>query len=329
MPKPRPLWRSFGTAADLFPSISKYRRGRRRSTGGSGGELSSEFRPNAYLRPRTEEELANVLKTMKTKARIIGGGTGIYELAGRGLLSEVETLVDVSGLGWAYVKKTAHSVRIGSATTMTEMLRSQALKVKACGAVVDALRAIQPLQVKNVATIGGAICTGLPFFDLPTALLAVDATVHLGPADRAVKLDDFVKGFFSVDLAPHEFVREVEIPVGAGSGSSAFQKFALTSDDWAIINCGVSLSLDGKGRIEGPKLAFGGGVGERPTRARRAEAALEGLKAKEEEVRAALDRELPGELETTADIRSSSEYRLELAKVLGRRTTMAACERAR
>jgi CO/xanthine dehydrogenase FAD-binding subunit len=259
----------------------------------------------------------------------MGGGTGIYELAGRGLLSEVETLVDVSGLGWANVKKTPHSVRIGSATTMTELLRSEALKAKACGALVDALRAIQPLQVKNVATIGGAICTGLPFFDLPTALLAVDATVHVGPEDRAVKFDDFVKGFFSVDLASHEFVREVEIPVGAGSGSSAFQKFAHTSDDWAIMNCAVSLSLDDKGRIEGPKLAFGGGVGDRPTRARHAEAALEGLNAREDDVRAALDRELPGELETTSDIKSSAEYRLELARVLGRRTTMAACERAK
>jgi CO/xanthine dehydrogenase FAD-binding subunit len=291
--------------------------------------MSSDFRPRAYLKPQKEEELAAILRSMKTKARIIGGGTGIYELAGRGLLSEVETLVDISELGWTYVKKATHSIRIGSATTMTELLQSQALKAKACGALVDALKAIQPLQVKNVATIAGAICTGLPFFDLPTALLAVDATVHVGPKDRAVKLDDFVKGYFSVDLAPHEFVREVEVPLEAGSGASAFQKFALTSDDWAIMNCGVSLSLDGRGRIEGPRLAFGGGVGERPTRARHTEKALEGLKAKEQDVRAALEQELRSELEPTADIRASSEYRLELAKVLGSRTTMAACERAR
>lgn len=288
--------------------------------------MSSDFRPKAYLKPHTKEELAETMKVMQGKAKIIGGGTGIYELAGRGLLSEVDTLVDISALGWAHVKKHPHSVTIGAATTMTEMQRSPALGSRACGAVTDALKAIQPLQVKNVATIGGAICTGLPFFDLPTALLAVDAKVRVGPVERAVRIEDFLRGYFAVDLAPHEFVVEVEIPVG--DGASAFQKFALTNDDWAIMNCGASLSLDRSGRIKGARLAFGGGVGDKQVCATRTAKALEGTKPSEEEVKAVMERNLPAELQTTSDIRSSSEYRLELAKVLGRRTILAASERA-
>jgi len=290
-------------------------------------QTSSEFRPQAYLKPRTEKELAEILGSQQTKARIIGGGTGIYELSGRGLLSEVDTLVDISGLGWAYVRGRGSSIRIGSATTMTDLLLSDALKTRACGAVVDALRAIQPLQVKNVATVGGAICMGLPFFDLPTALIAVDAVVHVGPTDRLVKLHDFLRGYFSIDLAPHEFVRKVEVPLGTDSRSSAFQKFALTSDDWATINCGVSLALGRGRRIKDSRLVFGGGVGERPVRASLTEKALEGVAARGGDVKAILKKQLPLELETTADSRASSEYRLELAKVLGRRTIMLASER--
>lgn len=291
--------------------------------------MSSYFKPKAYLKPKTEEELHQILESMQTKARIIGGGSGIYELAGRGLLSEVEALVDVSGMGWTYVKKGARSIKIGSATTMTELVKSEALQTRSCGAVVDACKAIQPLQVKNVATVAGAICTGLPFFDLPVALLAVDAIVHVGPRGRVVRLDDFMKGYFSIDLAPDEFVREVEISVENGSRSSAFQKFALTSDDWATVNCGVSLALDEEGRIRGPNLVFGGGVGGRPVRAPRTAKALDGLKAREDEVKKVFEEGLSLELETDEDIRSSAEYRLELAKVLGRRTTMAASERAK
>lgn len=261
---------------------------------------------------------------MQSRARILAGGTGIYELAGRGLLSEVEALVDVSGLGWAYVRKGPKSVKIGAATTMTQLAHSKELESPALGAVADALRAIQPIQVKNVATVAGAICTGLPFFDLPTALLAVGAVVHVGPRRREVELNEFIKGIFTIDLSPGEFVRELEIPEEEGR-SSAFQKFALTSDDWAMINCGVSLRLD-DGKIRDPKLVFGGGVGGRPVRATRTEKAIQG--AREPQVRAIIEKELPLELETISDIRSSSEYRLQLAKVLGRRTVTEACARA-
>jgi CO/xanthine dehydrogenase FAD-binding subunit len=290
-------------------------------------ELSSDFRPREYSKPKTEEELSEILRTKQIKARILAGGTEIYELAGRGFLSDVETLVDISGLGWSYVKKDSQSIKLGPSTTMTELVQSAELGTRYCGAVVDALKAIQPIQVKNIATIGGAICAGLSFFDLPTALIALDASVRVGPTNRIVNLQDFIQDYFSIGLTPQEFVREVVIPIGNDSRSSAFTKFALTSDDWAMINCGASLLMD-RGRIRELRLVFGGGVGGKPIRASLSEKALEGVKASDEDVKAAIEEQLPSELETTSDTRSSSEYKLGLAKVLGRRTIMAACKRA-
>jgi CO/xanthine dehydrogenase FAD-binding subunit len=66
-------------------------------------------------------------------------------------------------------------------------------------------------------------------------------------------------------------------------------------------------------------------VGEKPVRATRTEKAIDG--ASEPQVRAIIEKELPLEFETVSDVRSSSEYRLELAKVLGRRTVTEACVR--
>lgn len=289
--------------------------------------MSSSFRPKAYLKPQSVEELAETLMSMKGKARIIGGGTGIYELAGRGLLSEVDTLVDISELGWSFIKKSRRSVMVGSAATMADMIESGSFDGGPAGAIGDALRAIQPLQVKNVATVAGAICTALPFFDLPVALLAVGARVHVGPEGRRVDLDDFIRGYFAVDLASHEFVTEVEVPT-EDERSSAFQKFALTSDDWATMNCAASLSIDNAGRIRGARVVFGGGVHDRPFMASRTAAALEGVDPEEGVVKSAMENNVSSELHVISDTRSSSEYRLELANVLGRRTVLMACERA-
>jgi len=290
--------------------------------------LSSNFTPKSFLRPKSEEELAALLRGGAGRARIIGGGTGIYELATRGLLSEVETLVDITGIGLTYVRKDNKSIKIGAATTMRELLDADALRVPVCGAIIDALVAIQPLQVKNVATVGGAVCTALPFFDLPTALIAVEAGVNIGPGARVEKLHDFIQGYLATNLASDEYVRELEIPLDRPGRSSAFQKFALTSDDWAMINCGVSVALDGHRRIRGPVVTFGGGVGGKPVRAHGVEKLLEGIEAEDRNVAKVFGQKLADDIKTSADMRSSAEYRLELAKVIGRRTTMAACKRA-
>lgn len=272
--------------------------------------------------------MAEHLRDGVGRTRIIGGGTGIYELATRGLLSEVDTLVDITGIGLAYVRKDNRFIKIGAATTMRELQEAEALRVPVCGAIIDALVAIQPLQVKNVATVGGAICTALPFFDLPTALIAVEAGVNIGPGARVEKLHDFIQGYLATNLASHEYVREVEIQLDRPGRSSAFQKFALTSDDWAMINCGVSVTLDGRRRIRDPVVAFGGGVGGKPVRAHGVEKSLEGVEAEDQSVAEVFSQKLADDVKTSADMRSSAEYRLELAKVIGRRTTMAACKRA-
>ncbi len=295
--------------------------------------MSLFFKPKSYLVPKDEGELSKILKEYGETARIIAGGTGIYEIAHRGLLSDIEALVDIRDLGLSYVKRESAYLRIGAATTMTTLFHSQELKKeKKFQAIVDALGAIQPLQVKNVATIAGAVCTALPFFDLPVALLSLNAKVKTGPQDKTKALSDFIKGYFAIDLEPGEFVSEIEIPTkDLENSASAFQKFAITHDDWALINCGVSISLDkGNNKVANSTIIFGGGVGEKPVRATSVEKAIEGMKIKEDEskFKEIFEREIQKDLEPISDIRSSAEYRMRLAKVIGRRTLLQAANRA-
>jgi carbon-monoxide dehydrogenase medium subunit len=298
--------------------------------------LSLALRPKAYLRPQSEAELAEILQKYGDAAKIIAGGTGIYELANRGLFSEVEALIDIAGLDLSYVKREGNSLRIGAATTMTSLGRAHQ-ELKGYSAIIDALNAIQPLQVKNVATIGGAICSALPFFDLPVALLSLGAEVCIAPNERRVRLSDFIQGYFSVDLQRGEFVKEIELGIEKGKKTaSAFQKFGLTHDDWAMINCGVSISLEADKTVSSATIFFGGGVPDKPKRAPNMEQALLGLELgnydeeeanNEARIKQLFEESLAKDLEPISDFRGSSEYRLRLAKVLGRRTCLQALKR--
>ncbi|MHB1907935.1 MAG: FAD binding domain-containing protein [Nitrososphaerales archaeon] len=281
--------------------------------------MSLAFKPRLFLRPKNETELEKYLLEFQERARIIAGGTGIYEIAHRGLLQELEALIDISSLGLSYVKKSHDSILVGATTTMSFLSHSQEIaNTPSIAAIMDALRAIQPLQVKNVGTIAGSICTALPFFDLPITLAALDARVILGPKGKEISLDEFVKGYFEVDLASGEFVREVKIPLS--KSSSAFQKFAITHDDWAIVNCAAQVSSE-RSRI------FFGGVGEKGVEAKNVEKALEGKELREDIVKNAFDSELEKDLSPPSDIRASSKYRLQIAKVIGRRTVLEAVRR--
>jgi CO/xanthine dehydrogenase FAD-binding subunit len=292
--------------------------------------LSLSFRPKSFFRPTSERELSNYLREFGDKARIIAGGTGIYEVAHRGLLSEVEALVDLSRLNLSYVKYSRRILKIGGATTMSTLFLSKEISDRIdLSGIIDALKAIQPLQVKNVATIAGAICTALPFFDLPVALLSLDSRLLIGPEGSSKDLATFIKGYFAVDLDRGEFVKEIEIPLVKRNRASAFQKFALTHDDWALINCGVSVSLEKSGEIVDPMVVFGGGVGEKPVRAKSVEESLDGLRFDdgESKIKEVFDKQVSKDLEPISDIRSSAEYRLHLAKVIGRRTLLVALSR--
>lgn len=286
-----------------------------------------------YFKPKTEEETSKLLKEYGTRSKIIAGGTGIYELAHRGLLSEVEALIDVTALDLHYVRTEGDSIRIGSCTTMSAMMEEnrQIGSRPELSALSQALRLIQPLQVKNVATIAGAICTGLPFFDLPVALVALDASVLVAPLGRTVHIEEFIQGYFSIDLGPGEFVKEIVIPLNKGSAAgSAFQKFALTGDDWAIINCGAWIRVRNRAspEIAEARVCFGGGVGEKPKRVKNVERLLRGVGADDEEKFKEILSDNLAELETTSDMRASSEYRSHLANVFGRRALIDAGKRA-
>ena len=162
-------------------------------------------------------------------------------------------------------------------------------------------------MVRHMGTIGGSVAHGDPAGDMPTVLLALDATfVATGPTgSRQIAAKDFFTSLFETALQPNEVLTEIRVPKTAGRGWS-YIKFNRRAQDWAIV--GVA-ALNGSA----PAIALTN-MGLTPLRATAVEAALAGGADAAAAAASAAEGTAPPD-----DAFASAEYRRELAKVLVRR----------
>ena len=173
------------------------------------------FRPKEFLLTDKKEEALGRLKNEGKHAHIIAGGTGFYELARRGYIPEVKHVVSIMKLGLDYVRDGETSVTVGATTKLQALLESGVGESEGLEAIGDALREIRPIQVRNVATVGGEICISVPIVDLPTAFLACKASLAvISPLgeEYAIDLEDFYVDAFLTKLKYGEIVKEVTLP---------------------------------------------------------------------------------------------------------------------
>ena len=220
------------------------------------------FRPNEHLRPTSIEEAVALMDRYGESAVLIAGSITVNELAKRGFLADVEKIVDIERVGLSWIRVDPAHIAIGATATYTEILRHEAFRTPALMSIHEAAASIHPDQVRNVGTVGGAICSGFPFLDLVTGLLPHDVTLTIvGPGGaRRVGLRAFALAGPDDRLRRGEVLKEVTVSrAGAGTGS-AFVKYGQTGLDLAVLNCGVSLQVDGHGVVTAAQ-AFAGGKG--------------------------------------------------------------------
>ncbi|RUW44671.1 xanthine dehydrogenase family protein subunit M [Mesorhizobium sp. M8A.F.Ca.ET.021.01.1.1] len=148
--------------------------------------------------------------------------------------------------------------------------------------------------------------------DLAAALVAFDATVHLG--DRRIPVDDFflLPGTTPGKehaIEPGEMITAIEIPSSAAVRRSTYLKVRdRQSYEFAAASAAVGLELEADGRtIRDLRVALGG-VATKPWRARAVEDALKGKMLEPEAVRAASLLAVEGAVDHGAN-----HYKIELA----------------
>lgn len=270
--------------------------------------------PFDYRRAATPAEAMAMLGS-DPDAKALAGGHSLLPLM-RLRFARPSLLVDIGRLeGLSYVRREGDEIAIGALTRHHDLATSDVLLAD-CPIVAATASQIGDPQVRHVGTIGGSVAHADPASDLPTVLVALDATLSIaGPGgDRRVAARDFFRGLFTADLAQDELLTEVRVPVTRGRGWS-YLKFRRRAQDWAVV--GVA-ALVGDGA---PSVALTN-MADRPVRAAGVEESLSGGADPATAAERAAEGTAP-----PSDPFASAAYRSDVVRVIVRRALEEAVDR--
>jgi len=305
-----------------------------------------------YLKPETLQEVLHLLGRHGASARLVAGGTDVMVMIKKGEISP-GVLVSMRGIsGLDRLEFEDGILRIGATVTHRSVERSETVR-RHFSALADAVDVLGTVQIRNVATIAGNICTAAPSADTAPPLLVLGARIKvLGPeGERTIPVEDFFRGPGESALGSGDVVTEVCVPKPPPHTGSAYWKHKRRGAlDLPMLGVSVLLSLNTNRiscedtvRTRSPvssvfralekdelvcseaKIALGV-AGPIPMRARNAEKLLRGRKLTEELMEQVAET-AAAEAQPRDSIRGEAWYRREMIKVFVKRMSVTCIER--
>lgn len=265
-----------------------------------------------YAAPTSLDEALSLLGT-NAGARPLSGGTGLFAAA-RG--SDTPLLVDLRKIGGldAVSELAGGALSLGAGLRFREALAEPRLRTPARAVLAEAIAATKDPQIRNVATLGGAL--GAPTSDLATALIASDATTLLVRTGGRRELP-VAELLGTGGPAAGELILSFTLPAPPPSATSAWERFTHPASGWGVVAAAVVVARDPSGAISTARVALAGATG-RPVRLAAVEKALVGGPPTADRLTAAAKLAAEG-LTFPGDHFASPDYRAHLARVLVRR----------
>jgi CO/xanthine dehydrogenase FAD-binding subunit len=281
-----------------------------------------------FMIPYTVEEALNILNE-STEAKIIAGGTDLL-LRMRVKKDNPTILVDISKLGLEYVREEKAQLLIGAMTTLSSITESEMIH-RYFPVLADAARAVGGVQTRNVGTIVGNICTGIPSADMAVPLLVLDTKLNIASVekDQVIPLQEFFICPRQVKLSLGQMVKEISVSyLPEGNWGWAFLKIGKRrAMRISIVNIAVVMSIEPfTGEISDIRIAMGN-VAPVPLRLGRLEDFLRRKSFNKELVLEACTA-LEDEIFPRTSMRATKEYRLAAAKGLLKKALVLSFERA-
>ena len=166
-----------------------------------------------------------------------------------------------------------NGIEVGSALRLSELLRlfrkivkeRPAHETSACKAFIEQLKWFAGTQIRNVACIGGNICTASPISDLNPLWMASRAEFRIINCNgdvRSIPAKDFFLGYRKVDMGSNEILLSVFLPwTRPLEYVKEFKQAHRRDDDIAIVNGGMRVFLEDKGQqlfVSDASIAYGG-----------------------------------------------------------------------
>ncbi|CCB63421.1 MULTISPECIES: xanthine dehydrogenase family protein subunit M [unclassified Hyphomicrobium] len=215
--------------------------------------------PFNFYRPATLDDAIGVLAQAGSDAKIIAGGQSLLlalkERQKRP--SSVISIADVPGLSGATELEDG-SRDIGPCTTYAKLAKMtlpgwQSEISSVAGNLADR-------SVRNMGTIGGAVCEAGIRFDVPTLLSGIEAMFKLTSVQgvRMLSADAFFNASGGTNIAPDEILTGITVPPLPYWSAVAFEKFRFRTFDAAIVTVAGAIALAADGTIERLRLVVGG-----------------------------------------------------------------------
>ncbi|HVM61125.1 MAG TPA: FAD binding domain-containing protein [Verrucomicrobiae bacterium] len=272
--------------------------------------------------------LRDALKSLgKNEEQIPVPVTGAFHLISSKLRAAT-CLVDISGIGLDYVKCDGRKLTIGGTATFQQIVTSKELNGALNSLLPKAARAYSTRIQRNTTTLQDVLFGYATYFDLLTALLALDTQVTVrGKQKRVVPLAQFFSHENRAVLSNSEIAVEFLARLPSGNVGASLQRVALTDgDSVAILNVVAVLKMAGKKCVE-VRIAVGGGV-PAPVRLTSLEQELTGNPFDTALVESASAR--AGDLiQPVTDVRGTAQYRRQISGVLVRRALEEAWQNAK
>lgn len=147
---------------------------------------------------------------------------------------------------------------IGAAVRLSDLLHvfrkvvleREAHETSSLKAFIEQLKWFAGTQIKNVASVGGNICTASPISDLNPLWMAAKAKFRIIDCKgniRTVLAENFFLGYRKVDLATGEILLSVFLPwTRPFEYMKEFKQAHRRDDDIAIVNAGMRIFLEEK-----------------------------------------------------------------------------------
>jgi xanthine dehydrogenase FAD-binding subunit len=217
------------------------------------------FNIKSYSKAGSVQEAIGLLQE-NPEGRLIAGGTDVLVKMQKGK-AQFDHLIDIHDIAELNFisENDAGDLVIGPLSCFTHVAESALIR-KHIPILAEAILTIGGPQVRNMATIGGNLCNGVPSADSATPLIALNATVTIeGPDEsRQMPLEDFFLGPSRVALAHHEIMTAITVSRDNYDGYYGhFFKYAMRDAmDIATIGCSAVCKVEDE-VLTDLRLAYG------------------------------------------------------------------------
>jgi aerobic carbon-monoxide dehydrogenase medium subunit len=236
----------------------------------------------AYAAPTTVDEVLDLLRMEPDGTTVLAGGQSLMPMLNMRMAAP-SVLVDLNGVAQlAQIDADGDRVRIG-AMVRQRTIETDARIARRLPLLPEATRNIAHVPIRTRGTVGGSLAHADPAAELPAAMCALGARLHVrGPdGDRVVPAREFFLGPLTTAVEPGELLVAIDVETPPAGSGWAFLEVARTHGAFALAGVAAVVHVGPDGAIDHAALAMCGvggapytatwladmGTGERPDEA--------------------------------------------------------------